>query len=80
MKDEGSMETAKGQGVMRPTKGDQVRAKRAVPPFVPIAPRDVRPPVLGLRTNLTALDRNPAFDTLAWRRVAVARPAGELAR
>ena len=73
------METAKGQGVMRPTKGDQVRAKRAVPPFVPIAPRDVRSPLLGLRTNLAALDRDAASDTLAWRWVAVARSAGELA-
>ena len=73
------METAKGQGVMRPTKGDQVRAKRAVPPFVPIAPRDVRSPLQGFRADLAALDRNAASDTLVWRWVSVARFAGELA-
>ena len=69
------METAKGQGVMRPTKGDQVRAKRAVPPFLPIAPRDFRSPLQGFRTNLAALD-NAASDTLGWRWVSVARFAG----
>lgn len=73
------METAKGQGVMRPTTGDQVPAKKAVPPVVPIAPRDVRSPLQGFLADLAALDRDAASDTLVWRWVSVARFAGELA-
>ena len=48
----------------------------AVPPFVPIAPRDVHLPVLGFRTNLAALDRDAVSDTLVWRWVSVASFAG----
>ena len=73
------METAKGQGVMRPTKGDQVPAERAVSQFLPIAPRDVRSPLQGFLADLAALDRNAASNTLVWRWVSVARFAGELA-
>jgi hypothetical protein len=77
MKDEGSIETAKGQAVMRPTKGDQVRAKGVVSQVLPIAPRDVRSPLEGFLADLAALDRNAASNTLGWPWVSVARFAGE---
>ncbi|WP_112874091.1 hypothetical protein [Paracoccus endophyticus] len=64
---------------MRPTQGDQVPAKRAVPPFLPIAPRKVRSPVPGFRTDRAALDRDAASGTMGWRRAAVARFAAVLA-
>lgn len=64
---------------MRPTQGDQVRAKRAVPPFLPIAPRKVRSPVPGFRTDLVAVDRDAASGTMGRRRVAGARFAAMLA-
>ena len=72
-------QTAKGQGVMRPTQGDQVPAKTAVPPFLPIAPRKVRSLVPGFRTDLAALDRDAASNTIGRRWVAVARFAAVLA-
>ena len=79
MKDEGSMETAKGQGVMRPTTGDQVRAKRGLSQFLTIAQRDVRSPLQGFRADRAELDHDAASDTLGWRWVSVAGFAGELA-
>ena len=70
------MEAAKGEGVMRPAKGDQVRAKSAVSKFLPFAPCDVGSPLQGSRADPAALDRDAASNTLGW---CWARFAGGLA-
>ena len=70
---------SEGTGVMSPTKGDQVRAKRAVPPVPPIAPHNVRSPAPRLRTDLAALDRDAACHTRGGHWVAVAGFAAVLA-